>query len=271
MRTRSLSVIAESIHSMENGNVVDIGDLLIEAKAQCEHGLWLDWLSSEFEWSADTAERYMNVAELCAKFRTLRNLKLSLTTLYKLTRQFDEDLPSIIDELAKHATKTRLSPADAKRVIKIGVGRRRFGDLPDATLLQLVSIDQYGFTTWHEQAVAELKENRPTTDESAASIVDTVRNGAQTLKQEVAEQEADAILDGPSPQLAPPTSSPEPQKLGATTSWPETDLFAGAVTDLLELRAKPIQRFNGVFSSAELREVSAFLLSVAAIDERKAA
>jgi hypothetical protein len=159
-----------------------------------------------------------------------------------------------------------LPPADGKQ------------KLAKDTLLQLVSIDPYGFTTWHEQAVAELKENRPTTDETAASIVNNVRNGAQTVEQEaqqladlLAEQEADAILDGPSPQLAPPTNPPEPQRLNATTAWPETDLFASAVKDLLDLRAKPVQRFNGVFSSVELREVSAFLLSVAAVDERRAA
>jgi hypothetical protein len=45
---RSLADIAAEIDTInESGrkNIFDLGDLLIEAKAQCEHGEWLDWLS----------------------------------------------------------------------------------------------------------------------------------------------------------------------------------------------------------------------------------
>ena len=78
--TRSLEKIADDIHKIERTNVFDVGDLLIEAKAQCEHGDWIPWLDAEFDWSVDTAENYMRVAELGAKFRNLRNLKLGRTT-----------------------------------------------------------------------------------------------------------------------------------------------------------------------------------------------
>src|SRR3954451_3562042 len=81
---RSLDTIADSIHRAERTNVIDIGDLLLEAKAQCEHGQWLAWLSAEFTWSEDTAARYMKVATLAARFRSLRNLNLAVTTLYEL-------------------------------------------------------------------------------------------------------------------------------------------------------------------------------------------
>ena len=40
-------------------------------------------------------------------------------------------------------------------------------------------------------------------------------------------------------------------------------MFAHAVTDLLDLRAKPVERFVGKFLSAELREVADFLVAVA--------
>jgi Protein of unknown function (DUF3102) len=119
---RSLDTIAVNIHQLARGNIIDIGDLLLEAKSQCEHGDWLNWLRGEFDWSVDTAERYMRVAALNAKFRSLRNLKLAVTTLYELAdheeaeQGIPEDrlnLPAIIDELAKHASKTRLSPRDA--------------------------------------------------------------------------------------------------------------------------------------------------------------
>jgi len=110
---RTLSEIADAVHSLERTNIIDIGDLLIEAKEQgCERGEWLDWLEAEFEWSADTAERFMKVAKLAGQFRKLRNLKLGRTTLYELAdHDREEDLPAIIEELAKHATKTSLSRA----------------------------------------------------------------------------------------------------------------------------------------------------------------
>jgi hypothetical protein len=269
---RSLDTIADDINQLARENIFAIGDLLIEAKARCEHGQWLNWLYSEFDWSTSTAERKMRVADLGGKFVKLTILKLGTTTLYDLAdHENEDDLPAIIDELAKHATKTRLSPADARRVIKIGIGRQRFGNRPDATLLQLVELDQYNGEAWHDHAVATLQERSPETDEGANSIVDELKQAEEAEHRDAVEAAIDNIFNGPPPDLPPPAIPPEPQSWGAATAWPETDLFASAVKDLLELRAKPLQRFSGVFSSAELREVSAFLTSVAAVDERKAA
>ena len=101
---RPLDTIADDINRAGRGNIIDIGDLLLEAQAQCEHGQWLGWLFAEFTWSVDTAARYMKVAKLAAKFRSLRNLKVSVTTMYELAyHEGEEDLPTIIEELAKHA------------------------------------------------------------------------------------------------------------------------------------------------------------------------
>src|SRR6266576_4773079 len=124
---RSLDAIADNINKLERGSIIDIGDLLLEAKAQCEHGDWLHWLYAEFDCSVDTAERYMRVAELSSKFRTVRNLTLTARTVYALANhEHEEDLPAIIDELSKHAGKKKLPWRDAERVIKIGIGRHRF-------------------------------------------------------------------------------------------------------------------------------------------------
>jgi Protein of unknown function (DUF3102) len=286
---RTLSEIADAVHLLERTNIIDIGDLLLEAKDQeCEHGEWLDWLvDAEFDFSVGTAERYMNVAKLNAKFCTLRNLKLGATTLYELANHDDEDdLPAIIKELAKHATKTSLKPRDAERVIKIGIGRGRFGDHPDATLVALADLDEH--RSGHEKAVAALQEREPKIDEEAKSIVDEIRWAAmdakdqeyqewlrrqQTVQKEDKEikDEAESLLDGAPPDLPPPTTPPEPQKLHADTDWAETKSFVDAVKELLELRAKPVARFVGMFSPAELREVGDFLVAVAAADKKEAA
>jgi hypothetical protein len=42
---------------------IEIGQKLIEVKAKLDHGLFGTWLSVEFEWSLQTAKRFMNVAQ----------------------------------------------------------------------------------------------------------------------------------------------------------------------------------------------------------------
>jgi hypothetical protein len=282
---RSLDTIADDINQLERANIFDIGGLLIEAKAQCEHGQWMPWLETEFAWSADTAERYMKVARLGEKFRTVRNLKLAPTTLYRLAdHENEDDLPAIIDELEKHATKKSLKPREAERVIRVGIGRRRFGDRPDATLVHLVELDENIGEAWYENAVAALKDRNPETDEDANGIVEKIEwdalvdkidwsksEAARERRRDEVKYETDDILDGSPPDLPPPTTPPEPQKIGADSDWAEQEPFNQAVKTLLELRAKPISRFVGTFSSADLNEVSAFLMAVAAANKRAAA
>jgi hypothetical protein len=283
---RSLCTIADDIHKLERKSITDIGDLLLEAKAQCEHGQWLDWLGDEFDWSVDTAERYMKVAKLSSKFRTLRNLKLAVTTLYELAdHDNEEELPSIVSELSKHASKKKLPPRDAERVIKVGIGRHRFGDHPDAALVRLAELNEWGSPSHsgivYEKAATALQERNPETDEAANSIVNEITQAyyeAELLKaeekaqrrdeiREEAEQEADAILDGAPPDLPPPITPPEPQRLDADSDWAETKPFVDAVKGLIWLHAKPISRFVGMFSPAVLREMADFLMAVAAAQQ----
>jgi hypothetical protein len=294
---RTLSEIADAIHSLERANVFDKGDLLIEAKEQgCERGEWLDWLDAEFEWSVDTAERYMKVAKLAGQFRNLRNLKLGRTTLYRLVDyEYEDDLPAIIKELAKHATKTRLAPRDAEQVIKMSLARHHFGDHPDATLVQLMQVAEWRRVydePWHDKAVAALQQQQPETEEAARAIVDEIQQEYDEAARKVqeakekareaelerllkgdgeAKAEAGSILDGAPPVLPPPTTPPEPQTLRADTAWEGRQAFMDAVKDLLELSTKPAARFAGQFSPERLREVSDFLVAVATADKKEAA
>jgi len=225
----------------------------------------------------------MGIAAFTIKNRRLRNLNLSLTTLYDLTDYEDDaDLPSIIEELAKHAKGTKsLKPGDASRVIKIGIARRRFGEHPDARLLAMMQLDES--RPWHEEVVAALRKRQPDTDESASSIIDEViaahkpddaiygPDGADDEVTEDADEtedycnEAEDILDGPPPALPPPTSPPEPQKFGADTEWEGRDTFVNAVMLLVNLCTKSAERFaNSRISPIQLQQVSDFLARVAA-------
>jgi hypothetical protein len=272
---RSLDVIADDINKLERANIFDVGDLLLEAKSQCEHGDWLSWLNDEFDMSVTTAERRMNVAKLSSEFPKLKNLKLAAATLNDLADHDDkEDLPSIIGELAKHARKARLKVRDAEYVIKVGIGRRRFGDHPDATLdAMMTAYDLYSGSVFYEELVAALQEQNPDTDEAARLIHDEVINRVVASRKVVDDEVEDApgeiesILDGPPPVLPPPTASPEPQKLAAGTEWAETKSFVDVVKELQRLGSKPIARFVGMFPPTELHEVAEFLVAVAAADE----
>jgi len=164
---RPLDTIAGEIHQVQRVSVFAVGDLLIEARAACEYGDWLDWLDQNFEWSEDSADRYMKVARLDSA--TLRNLKLAKTTLYALLDEDEDDLPVIIQALAKHATRKQLKPSDANVVIAAALLRKRFGDLPDQTLVALDNLPEP--RPWYDRAVAAFKEQRPTTEEGAAEIV----------------------------------------------------------------------------------------------------
>jgi hypothetical protein len=284
-KNRSLDTIADDIHKLARSNIFDIGAYLLEARELCEHGNWLDWLFTEFEYAVSTAERYMNAARLSAKFPTVRNLKLAANTVYALTDECEEgDLPAVIDELAKHATEKQLKYKEAERVILISIGRHRYGDHPDATLMRLAEIADYNQTLWFPQAVESLLKQQPATDEMADSIVDEIRQAYLDAEQakyeaewevehrarEQEQDEAEAILDGPPPVLPPSITPPdEPQKLGNETTWEGTGQFIGAVGELLDLSTKPATRFAGVFSPDDLNKVADFLRAVAAADKAK--
>src|SRR5262249_34047015 len=175
---RSLDDIAAEIHSIDRKSIFETGKLLEEAKGSCEHGEWLPWLTDN-GWSSQTAERRINVFKLVRKFPKLRNLRLAKTTLYVLTEESEEDLPIIIDELAKHATKKKLlKPDEADNIILIALARKEHGDLPDRALFALSDISTD--TPWLKQAVETLTQKAPTTNEAAEEIVESIRQAHET-------------------------------------------------------------------------------------------
>src|SRR5215470_16583549 len=173
--TRPLAHIAADIHDLGRNNIFAEGDLFIEAQAACAAGDWLEWLNDE-GFSHDTAMRKMKVAKLADRFRKLRNLKLAKTTLYALAEDADDPLmPTIIEALAKVATKAQLRPAEAEHAILVVRLRQEFGDdLPDATLFALDSVAGLPWA-WVGKAATALKAKKPTSAEDAKKIIDDVR------------------------------------------------------------------------------------------------
>jgi hypothetical protein len=206
---RDLAAIAGDIHTLERRNVFEIGKLLIEAHDACEHGEWGNWLDREFDWSDDTAGRYMAASRLADKFRTVRNLKIPARTLYDLADDLeDADLPAIIEALGRTSKAKALSVARAEEVIDLTRLRLAYGNYPTATLHAL---DDLNGDEWAKQASEKLKEVRPETDEEAERIVDTYRPPAPEIEPDDQDAGGEDDADEPPPRPAPKPPRPEPE------------------------------------------------------------
>ena len=86
MKNRSLNLIVNEIRATlkrEVADVIKIGGLLTEAKAQLDHGEWLRWLEKEFSLTDRSARNYMTAYGF-AKSETVSDLKLRVSALYLL-------------------------------------------------------------------------------------------------------------------------------------------------------------------------------------------
>jgi hypothetical protein len=83
----TLIATAERIKSRvrrQTADIIAIGHDLLAIKADLEHGLFLKWVTAEFNWSARTAQNYMAAAEWAgAKYETVSHLPPKL--IYDLT------------------------------------------------------------------------------------------------------------------------------------------------------------------------------------------
>jgi hypothetical protein len=128
---RSLDTIAKEILKRERStiaNVIAIGRLLVEAEGQCEHGEFMDWIRTNFEWSHQTSLRYRRAFELSQNQHRVDfgTLNISQSALYYAADLSLSSRNSEPDELAlrakvqaaiiKTAKKQRVSLAVAKDI-----------------------------------------------------------------------------------------------------------------------------------------------------------
>jgi hypothetical protein len=84
---RPLEVIAAELNSTlkrETTDIIKIGGLLTEAKAQLTHGKWLAWVAEHFALSKSTVANYINAYKFAVQFPNIGNLKIRPSTLYTL-------------------------------------------------------------------------------------------------------------------------------------------------------------------------------------------
>ena len=76
----TLEVRAERIRHLQadvQRGIIEIGFELLAAKSQVGHGGWADWLQNEFDWTQQTANRFMRVAERFGKLNNVVQFKPS--------------------------------------------------------------------------------------------------------------------------------------------------------------------------------------------------
>lgn len=98
-------------------DVIEIGRLLVEARAALEHGNWGSWLREEFCWSQDTAERFIRVFQVFGEANSALMRNLDPTALYELSRSSTpQEARDVVLELIEADTPPSLR--DVKRIIR---------------------------------------------------------------------------------------------------------------------------------------------------------
>lgn len=98
-------------------DMIEIGKLLIQAKGRLEHGEWGEWLRRQFAWSQDTAERFINVAEVFGETNSAPLRNLDASALYELARpSTPQEARDTVAGLIEDGTLPAL--ADVRRIIK---------------------------------------------------------------------------------------------------------------------------------------------------------
>jgi len=188
-KRRSREAIANEIHGLQRRNVFEIGALLAEAREGLEHGEWQTWFDKQqFDFGYTTALNYLKAHDLKLKCPTVVHLRVPPTIIYELAYGEgygeDDDLQAVVKEL-ETASKTKpLTVDEANDIIWLVRARRKWGDLPKATLN---AIEDAEFKPWSAAAIEELKQARPETDEAADAIV--MKHSVDPTREGSAEKE----------------------------------------------------------------------------------
>jgi Protein of unknown function (DUF3102) len=232
--TRELATIVAEIHAVlrnDSASIIKRGDLLLEAKSQLHHGKWLLWLDENFDMDERTAQRAMAAAKFAAKYDSTVVLNLSVEALYALGAEVHKD--------GKWEGYLRFPPPVVSAAIEEAktkqVGLKRL----NAIAFEFMPPDD---------------DAPQTAEEIEAEII--AQADAEEQRRAAEEAEANAILDGPPPEL-PPAEPFAPLDFLLPT-------FDQAIGKLKELSTKHVSKFHGSgHSASDIEKVAEFLLHVA--------
>jgi Protein of unknown function (DUF3102) len=248
---RSLKAIEANLAKALNANhrsEIECGEWLVEAKKHLvEHGEWLPWLEAHFPHSVDTAARWMGVAKLLGKFRNLRNLRISKSTLYRIASEIDEIDRGTISAIVKVAAKNPGKWTGDRDILPILYREREARKLKQEAIERGIPI-------------ADLKRER---EQQIQARVDAVQR--EQREQAEAYAEADALLDATlaAPCDAPPLPVEAPVGVRPSQGDFVHDTLTNAVEQLDTIVSKPMHVVVAApISSDSLERAGRFLLDI---------
>jgi hypothetical protein len=277
---RPLADITRQIHAEERASVFKIGKLLIEAKDQLEHGMWLPYLK-DIGWEARAAQLYMAVASLATKYENISHLDAALTALYALTWLEENAVPLAIERLKKSVARKDNASVQRRTVelSALAFENPKLSEIALEGMHEAINRDCDDDPVLSEamQALASaIKEANPTTAEELEAI--RARPLIDTLPDDPASAFTVHVETDPKSHVVEVDEEPEPEPDDVGDVEPErppryqelVDQFKGAIGALLPLAARPSATFAGLFAPDDLDMLSNFLKQVAAASERQA-
>jgi hypothetical protein len=262
--TRILDVITKDLHcefKAKTKNNLRIGELLVEAQAQLDHGKWLAWLEENFALTDRTARRRMAV------YRFVESMGISDTV---------SDLHIHTSAWYELSTDDKFSPKEIKAVLKVAESRwvdvDRLYEIVSATREAKAIRDR---ANAEGKTVAEVKAEMKAEVEAAAKAREQARidlqkeqrrQESEKHKKEMQDRaEAEALLDGPAPELpAAEEAAPLPREASLHST------LVQGVNLLMGIRTTPAEKLAGAEVRREdLQFLANFLIQVAKAKEQR--
>ena len=158
----TLEVRAERIRHLQadvQRGIIEIGFELLAAKSQVGHGGWADWLQNEFDWTQQTANRFMRVAERFGKLNNVVQFKPS--TLQAMLALPEGDEEAFIESQAQAG-----SPVENQSARQVQKAVKQWKEAKSKEVSETVSNEFNLFTG--EDEVADWSQS---VDESEGNIV----------------------------------------------------------------------------------------------------
>jgi hypothetical protein len=241
---RTIKVIVDELQialKRETADIIAIGELLLEAQALLEHGLWLPWLKLNFGSSVRTAQNYMSAARFASKYATVAHLKLRPSVLYWLGQNLEAIPLDEIEAIFKVAETKWVDVEHALAIIEAIHEERRS------------SSEEQSYTP------EERAENERLARERERAIAE------ERARREEEKAEIDDILDSPPELPPPPELTPEAAVHDFTVAS-----FDQAVETLSRLQTKALSSFVATtHPSDDIKKVADFLRAVADAVQKK--
>jgi hypothetical protein len=249
---RPLATITRQIHAEERASVFKIGKLLLEAKDQVKRGQWLPYLK-QIGWEARTAQLYMAVASLAAKYETISHLDAAPTALFALTwvAEHNSDAVTVaVERLEKSVARKDPASVQRRTVMLSSLASKN----PMLTEIALEGV--------HE-AINQNCYGDPVRSEAMEAQARAIGGANPTTQEELEAVRAQHPIPDPSLPDIPPEDVGEPEPEPLPHQQELVDQFKEAIDALLPLAARSSATFAGIVAPFDLDMVANFLKQVA--------